>query len=277
MTNEKRVLMLYLIFVFIISAPIEVIWIYYGEAAAGIAQLLMLVPAIVAIILKLIFFRKHSLLGLGAGKPIYYLFAVAIPLTYIGLSYIIYWFFVPGAFVGTGALIEAVSNVISIQNIPAAIVIVFIVAILGNIPFTFGEEVGWRGLMYPIMHKLWGRNMAIIISGGIWAIWHLPVLISGNYMEGAALLYRIPMFIIHILAITVIVSWLRIKSNSVWPAVIWHVMHNFLDQGVFRSMTTVENSSYFISETGFITTLCAILLAIAILVFGRFEKSNTNK
>jgi membrane protease YdiL (CAAX protease family) len=235
------------------------------------AQILMLVPAIIAIILSLIFYRKQKVLGLGFGKPIYYVFAVIIPLFYIGLSYWIYWLLVPGGFAGAAALTEAVSNAINIQNIPVAIAIVSGITILGNIPFTFGEEAGWRGLMYPIMHKLWGRNKALIISGIIWACWHLPALISGTYMAGATLLYQIPMFIIHILAVTVVASWLRVKSNSVWPAVLWHTMHNFLDQGVFRSMTATENSAYFISETGFITTLFAVLSAIIILVFDKFE------
>ena len=268
---KKRVLALYLIIVFVISAPIEAIWIHFGEAAASTAALLMLVPAIVAIILKLKFFRKQSMLGLGAGKPVYYLYAIVFPLAYIGLSYTIYWLFAPGAYVGTGVLIEVVSRVLSIQNLPVAVLAVFSISILGNIPFTFGEEVGWRGLMYPIMQTLWGRNRALVISGGIWAVWHLPPLVGGVYMAGAPILYQIPMFVIQILALTVVVSWLRMRSNSVWPAVIWHALHNFLDQFVFRSMTSVENSSYFISETGFITTLCAVLLAVLILVFGKFE------
>ena len=274
MKKEKRILTLYLIFVFAISAPIEAIWIFYGDAVAGIALLLMLVPAIVAVILKLLFFRKQSILGLGIGKPLYYLYAVAIPLIYIGLSYLLYWLFVPAAFVGTGVLIEAISNAMNIQNASVAIIVGFAVIILTNIPFSFGEEAGWRGLMYPIMHKLWGRNKALIISGGIWAVWHLPPLVSGDYMAGAPILYQIPMFIIQILALTVVASWLRMKSSSIWPAVLWHTLHNFLDQAVFTSMTSGAYRAYFVSETGLITTLFAVVSAILILAFGKFQKTN---
>ena len=118
----------------------------------------MLVPAIVAVILKLLFFRKQSILGLGIGKPLYYLYAVAVPLIYIGLSYLLYWLFVPAAFAGTGVLIEAISNAMNIQNASVAIIVGFAVIILTNIPFSFGEEAGWRGLMYPIMNKNSGRT-----------------------------------------------------------------------------------------------------------------------
>jgi len=273
--KEKRVLALYLILVFAICAPLEAIWIIYGS---NIVALVMIVPAIIAIILKLVFFRKQRLLGLNIGKPVYYLYAVMIPAVYIGLSYLLYWLFVPGTFVGTDLIVEAVSdaNIMNIQNLPIAIVVTFLIVILTNIPLTFGEEAGWRGLMYPIMHKLWGRNKALIISGGVWAAWHLPGIIWGDYNAGAHISYQIPMFTIHILSATVIASWLRVKSNSVWPAALWHAMHNFLDQGVFRSMTSVDNSTYFISETGFITTLFAVLFAVLILVFGKFGKSKSD-
>ena len=274
MKKEKRILTLYLIFVFAISAPIEAIWIFYGDAVAGIAPLLMLVPAIATVILKLLFFRKQRILGLGIGKPLYYFYAVTIPLFYIGLSYLLYWLFVPASFAGTGVLVETISNAMNIQNAPVAIIVGFAVIILTNIPFSFGEEAGWRGLMYPIMHKLWGRDKALIISGGIWAVWHLPALVSGVYMAGAPILYQIPMFIIQILALTVVASWLRMKSNSIWPAVLWHTLHNFLDQTVFTSMTSGAYRAYFVSETGLITTLFAVVSAIVILVFGKFQKTN---
>ena len=278
MKKEKRVLTLYLIIVFAISAPIEALWIFHGQAGAGIAPLLMLVPAIVAIILKLIYFRKQSLLGLGPGKPIYYLFAVIIPLAYIGLSYSVYWLFVPGTFAGTGVLTGSISKAINTEN-PSAVAItaVCVITVLMNIPVTFGEEAGWRGLMYPIMHKLWGRDKALIISGCVWAVWHLPLLIGGVYMPGASIAYQIPVFIIDILAITVIVSWLRMKSNSVWPAALFHAMHNFLDQTVFTSMTGGADRAYFVSETGFITTLFTVLFAALILAFGKFNRVDIPK
>ena len=79
MVKEKRVLKLYLVFVFAISAVIQAIWIYSGDAVSLISQLLMVLPMTVALVLKLIFYRKQSLLGFCIGKPIYYLLAVIIP------------------------------------------------------------------------------------------------------------------------------------------------------------------------------------------------------
>lgn len=274
MKKEKRVLALYLILVFALSAPIEAIWIFYGEAASGIAPLLMFVPAIVALVLKLVFYRKQSLLGFCIGKPVYYLLAAIIPLAYIGLSYSLYWLFVPGTFAGTSVFVQSVSNTENVQNLPVVMVIGFSISALGSILTGLGEEIGWRGLMYPLMYKLWGRNKALLVSGVIWAAWHLPVLIGGEYMSGANILYRVPMFIVEIIAVTVIVSWLRMKSNSIWPAAIWHGLHNFLDQIVFTSMTNSESSAYFVSETGIITVLFSVLFAVLILGFGKFKTAD---
>ena len=275
MKKEKRALALFLILVISISAILEIIWLINGEAAGNMVALIMIVPAIIAITLKLVFFRKQKLLGLYIGKPIYYLYAFMIPVIYIGLSYMLYWLLVPNTFAGTKYIVEAFSesNILNINNMPVAIAATLLITILTNIPLTFGEEAGWRGFMYPIMHNLWGRNKALVISGGIWAAWHLPAMIWGSYNDGAHILYQIPLFIIHIMSVTVIASWLRIKSGSVWPAALWHAMHNVLDQGVFRPVTVAENSMYFISETGFITTLCAVMFAVLILVFGKFEES----
>jgi len=274
MKKEKRVLALYLIFVLAISAIIETLWISIGEAAAGLSAALMLVPAIVAIILKVIYFRKQNLLGLRLGKAIYYLFAVIVPLIYIGLSYFLYWKLVPGTYLGADAFNEALPFETSVQSLPVIIIISFIVMFLINIPVTFGEELGWRGFMYPIMDKLWGRNYALFISGGIWAIWHLPLIIGGVYMTGAAIFYQVPMFIILVLSVSVIASWLRMKSGSVWPAILWHSVHNVLDQAIFTPMTGGANKAYFVSETGFITTICAAFLAVLILVFYKFKTAD---
>jgi len=188
------------------------------------------------------------------------------------LGYAAYWLFVPGTYIGTGLLLEAATGAVPIQNLPVAVAIAFGSTILVSMIGSLGEEVGWRGLMYPIMHRLWGRNRALITSGLIWAVWHMPLIIGGVYNTGAALWYAIPMFTVQILAMTVIVSWLRTKSGSVWPAAIWHTMQNFINQVVFRSMTTVDNSAYFIDETGFISTLSVVLFAVLILVFGKFDK-----
>lgn len=66
-----------------------------------------------------------------------------------------------------------------------------------------------------------------------------------------------------------IITWLRMASNSVWPAILFHAMHNYFDQVVFQSLTNSEKSVYFVGEIGVITLAVTALIAALILVRGR--------
>ena len=89
---------------------------------------------------------------------------------------------------------------------------------------TFGEEFGWRGYLLPKLMPL-GTRKAILLVGVIWGVWHWPVILMGyNYgldYFGAPFLGPLAM-VWFTLSLSVIFSWLTIKSGSVWPAVIAH-------------------------------------------------------
>lgn len=53
-----------------------------------------------------------------------------------------------------------------------------------NMFFAFGEEVGWRGYMYPILKERFGKTKGRIVGGIIWGIWHWPVMILAGYEYG---------------------------------------------------------------------------------------------
>src|SRR5205085_48045 len=49
------------------------------------------------------------------------------------------------------------------------------------VPFTLGEEYGWRGYLLPRLLPL-GEVRASALVGLLWAVWHLPLLLAGlNY------------------------------------------------------------------------------------------------
>lgn len=271
MEKDKRVLKLYLIAVSITSAVVAAVWIYFGEQAsnAGISALYMYIPFAVAFILSKKFYKKQNILGFRFCKPIYIVLAIVIPLAYIGISYILFWVAAPGSYTGDFNIFLEFASAYTQRTGASVIVISLIIMFISSMVTAFGEEAGWRGFMYPVMHKLWGRNEALMISGAIWTVWHLPVLLAGLYMSGAVIWYRVPMFIIMVFAANTIASWLRIKSGSVWPAVIWHASHNYFDQYILSTLTKdvdSVNKAYFVSETGFITVLLASVIAAFLLI-----------
>ena len=269
MNNHKKALLLYLIIVFVISAVIETVWIIFGETAAksGISSVLMFVPFFAALIVGKILLNKQNSLGFRISKFTYVFCAIIIPIIYLGGSYGLYWLFNKSSFVGNLSVLIEYASAYN-QELPnnLAIIISLVVTVFITFITAFGEEVGWRGFMYPIMHKLWGWKKAIIISGGIWALWHLPLVISGVYLPGTILAYRIPAFVIEVFALTVIITWLRMKSNSVWPAIVFHAAHNYFDQIILQSLTNNPKSVYFVGETGFITIIFTVIVAVIILI-----------
>lgn len=93
-----------------------------------------------------------------------------------------------------------------------------------NAIFTFGEEFGWRAYLLPKLMPLGGRK-AVLISGVIWGVWHWPIILMGyNYgfdypgapwMGLLAMVWFTTMF-------GIIISWVTLRTQSVWPAVIAH-------------------------------------------------------
>jgi membrane protease YdiL (CAAX protease family) len=116
------------------------------------------------------------------------------------------------------------------------------------------------------MTAAWNVIIAVIASGIIWGVWHMPLMVSGLYQSGTVMGYQLTFFLFETVILTGILAFLRLKSDSLWPAVILHGTHNFLDQAVFGPVTTGADSAYFAGETGFITAIVMGLILVLIVV-----------
>jgi membrane protease YdiL (CAAX protease family) len=88
------------------------------------------------------------------------------------------------------------------------------------IPFTFGEEYGWRGYLLPKLLPL-GQWPALLLTGAIWGVWHAPLLLIGwNYPKHHLL--GVLLFTIALTIMGTLIGWTRLATGSVWPAVIAH-------------------------------------------------------
>ena len=274
MNNDKKALKLFFIIVAALSIAVEITWINGGETAtqAGISSILMMIPFVAAFITSKKYYKKQGALGFKKCKFNFILLSLFFPLIYLFSSYGLYWIFSKDALsINFTSLIEAAAAY-SGRELPDNIAVIISLAVMipGSILTALGEEVGWRGFMYPLMQRLWGFKKAIITSGIIWAVWHLPIIIAGLYYPPEMnLLFVIPLFFVEVFALTVIITWLRVKSNSVWPAILFHAAHNYFDQVVFQSMTNKVNSVYFVGEVGIITLTITVMAAVIILVRDR--------
>lgn len=135
---------------------------------------------------------------------------------------------------------------------------------LNAIP-ALGEEIGWRGWLFPRLLRL-GSVPAILISGVVWGVWHAPLLLLGyNYPYSSG-----PVAIACMSGMCIVfgalLGWLRLYSNSVWPAALAHGVSNasvgfgvlFLAFGGFLDPTSMTISGW----TGWIFPAVVIGLMI---------------
>ena len=57
---------------------------------------------------------------------------------------------------------------------------------LVNMFLALGEEIGWRGFLYPQLKARFGRSAGLLLGGVIWGVWHWPLIWLIGYEYGAA-------------------------------------------------------------------------------------------
>lgn len=88
-----------------------------------------------------------------------------------------------------------------------------------------GEEIGWRGFLYPRLAGLLGPTRAVVLSGAIWGLWHAPVILLGyNYPSNPGL--GVFAMIMPCIGLAAIFSWVSVRGGSVWPAAFGHGAFN---------------------------------------------------
>ena len=98
----------------------------------------------------------------------------------------------------------------------------------------FGEELGWRGMLFPTLAERMSPRNAALVSGVIWGVWHAPAIAMGhNYGMGYAG-FPIAGILTMALMCTAMACWfslLRLRSGSVWPCALAH--------GAFNAMANI--------------------------------------
>lgn len=247
--KDKKAIGIFLLITIVLSCICYYVIISGKGSSDAYISLLMWCPAIGAFIVNFMYYRDGSVLGFNVGSLKYYIIAFLLPLVYLVVSYGIYWF---------------INKESLVRMFPITSIGMFISMFIGSFVTAAGEEIGWRGFLLPRLTKVYSFWYGIIITGVVWALWHYPLLIAGLYKPGTPLWYQLSLFTIEILIISSILGILRLKSNSVWPAAIFHASHNMFDQSIFEPITFAEKSPYYVGETGFITAIAMALVLVGL-------------
>jgi membrane protease YdiL (CAAX protease family) len=94
--------------------------------------------------------------------------------------------------------------------------------------FALFEEVGWRGYLAPRVYGLNDGLLGHVLVGIVWASWHLPYLRELWAHTSEGLVTLLPRFVLGTIAFAVVYGEIRIRTGSVWPAVLMHWIGNTL-------------------------------------------------
>ena len=146
------------------------------------------------------------------------------------------------------------------------ILMLALTATLGTLvllPTAAGEEIGWRGYLLP---RLIQANVPypILLSGLIWAVWHLIPVFTAGYAAGPSLLLSALGLMIAIPAYGYLLAWMRLDTGSIWPCIVAHAAWNATINGGFDLAAQGENARLWTGESGLLVVFILVVVTMGI-------------
>ena len=223
----------------------------------GSTALYMLTPLVAVVLMMLVVTRDgYSRAGwarLGLHRPGVRAWpaAVLVPLAVMTFAYGTLW--------ATGALEFRTVAEINGQRLPLALAPLEALAtiLIASLTLSLGEELGWRGYLLPHLATL-GTRRAAVLSGLLHACWHLPlILLTTLYHADGNRLIVLPLFVATVTVAGMFFGYLRLSTNSVWPASLAHSVHNEL-MNLFPAFAVFASplaNEYFAGDSGLLVAI----------------------
>lgn len=134
-----------------------------------------------------------------------------------------------------------------------------------NMFVALGEEVGWRGALYPYLKEKMGVTMGRIVGGIIWGAWHWPTMIFAGYEYGkeyigAPILGPI-VFCICTVMMGILFDYVYEKTETIWLPSLMHGATNAFT--IFAYLVKPEYSNMSILGPAYIGIISMIPMIIA--------------
>jgi membrane protease YdiL (CAAX protease family) len=238
---------------------------YWQIAAGGKMRMLptfglMWCPGVAALVTRLVFQRNLRGMGWGWGGTRWQALSYLLPPAACLVVYGLVWLTGIGGFSALGLAASFSKELGFPVPFGAVLALLLTAGFLSGVVFALGEEIGWRGFLVPELARVTSFTRTALISGAVWAVYHYPLILFADYTSKAPKGYALAVFTWMIVAASFVFSWLRLKSGSVWTAVILHASHNLFIQEIFDPLT--QNREI----TPYVTTEFGAGLAIAYTV-----------
>lgn len=236
----------------------------------------MWTPGAAAIATCWIFRRRVAAMPWGMPAARYGWLGYSIPVGYALSAYVFLWStgLAPSKLATFDASAQAALGLGSGTATVVAAAMVATVGVIRACANALGEEIGWRGFLVPALAErmsFWG---VALVSGLIWFAWHIPSILLTNYNAGAPIPFTLTCFGIGVLAAGGIAAWLSLRSNSLWPAVLFHASHNAWTQLLLDRMTVEDaQTAYWATEFGIGLTAATVLAFVLLCWLGGIPKT----
>ena len=257
---------------------------YWLVFRLGRATPIMLAVGVATVLTCLIRKRDLASLGWGWGSWRYQWLSYLLPFIIALLAYLLIWTAGFGGWFDS-AFVEEQKADYNLGAWSNAAIIVFHLLMTATfsfvlaLPGVLGEEMGWRGFLVPELARFMSFTGVALVSGLVWSAWHLPLFLMGIYgADGTPMYYQLFFFTLLLVSNSVTMTYLRLKTNSLWTAVIFHASANVFLQKFFTPMTqTSEHSAWYVDEFGAIPALVALAVGIYFWRKGEAEFGQAEK
>jgi uncharacterized protein len=218
--------------------------------------LLMYCPGIAAVVTVLFHQYSFKELGFGLKKPRYLVLTFSLTIVAVLVYYIFVWIIFPDT-LDRKKLEEYATNWLPTLMKFAPIWIFSLIS-------AFGEELGWRGFLVPQLNKSLSFWKVVLVSGIIWSVWHWPLIIWGGYNNSEIPIWTsLLFFTLSIIVGCTFYTYLRLKSESVWPTVILHGTYNTIVQDFLAPLIKNNHiTNWIFGEFGFGEIILSCLMLI---------------
>ena len=216
------------------------------------------------------------------GKIRYVFFALWMPALLSIIGGVLFFIIFPKAFDSEFLTLRGLIEAGALEKLEAQGLTIPIYILISSIqaitfaPFfnmfaALGEEVGWRGVLYPYLKEKLGVTKGRIVGGVIWGSWHWPVMIFAGYEYGkeyigAPVLGPI-VFCLFTVMMGILCDHVYEKTETIWLPSLMHGATNAFT--IFAYLTKPEYADMAIlgpAYIGIISMIPMIMMAVIVCV-----------
>lgn len=224
-----------------------------------------------------------------------YLTAWLAPAVLTAIGALLYFLVFPGHFDLSGEYITINGGAEALAQMQAQGVsypMYVLIALIGSITYApiinmvpaLGEEIGWRGFLYPQLKARFGRRKGWLLGGVIWGAWHWPLIWLIGYEYGAAAgnpvgyvgfpVVGMLLFCFITPGWGILHDWLYERSGSIWAPALFHGAINAAATLPLSVCLTNTGSARLLgpAPVGIIAGLPFLAIAAALLLRGESGK-----